>query len=237
MSSPPRTARSIGLLYLLMGLPAPFNLIYIPTTFIARGDAAATARNITAHELTYRFGILSGLFSSVAFIFVVLSLYNLFRDVDRKHARLMVALVLVTVTLGIANLANEAAPLVLLGGRGYLTAFTRPQLEALALGFLSLRSSVLNLEMAFWGLWLFPFGVLVIKSGFMPRSIGVLLIVNCFAYLAVSLTGIIFPEHQALVDRIALPFYAAGELSVLIWFFAKGSRVRLPDSRPALMTA
>lgn len=217
-------ARRTGVLYLLLGI-APFNLIYIPRRFIVPGDATATALNITAGELTYRIGILSGLVTNIIMILLVMSLYNMLKDVDRKHARLMVMLVAVMVTLGLANLVNQIAPLILLSGADFLSVFSKPQLDALALGFLRLGSNGTYLGMAFWGLWLFPFGVLVFKSGFLPRLLGVLLIVGCFAYLAVSVTSIVLPAYRHAVDQVMLPFYAIGELSMMVWLLVKGVKV------------
>ena len=83
------------------------------------------------------------------------------------------------------------APLVLLSGADFLSVFSKPQLDALALAFLRVRSNGTSVAMVFWALWLFPFGVLVIRSGFFPRILGVLLIVGCFAYLTVSITAIV----------------------------------------------
>src|SRR3989442_11666558 len=111
-------------------------------------------------------------------------LYNLFQDVDKKIAMLMVILVSVSCAIGISNIINTMAPLLLLSGADFLSVFTRPQLDALAMGFLRLRGYGLVVNEAFWGLWLFPFGMLVIKSAFFPKFLGVLLIVGCFAYLA-----------------------------------------------------
>jgi hypothetical protein len=218
-------------LYLLMGLPAVFTQ-YVTRGFIVAGDATATARNIMAGELTWRLGILSFLVSGIAWILLVLALYALLKDVDRKQARLMVMLVAVAVALDTVNLLDFMAPLVLLSGADYLSAFTKPQLDALALGFLRLGSNGNNLAFALWGLWLFPFGVLVMKSGFIPRFIGVLLIVGCFGYLAVSVTSIVLPAHGQVVNQVALPFYAIGELAMVAWLFAKGGKVRLSEPRP-----
>lgn len=229
MTSIKSAARRTGLLYLLLTILAPFNLIYIPSAFFVTGDATATARNITAGELTYRLGIVAGLASSIIFLLVVLSLYDLLRDVDRKHARLMVVLASVGCTIGIVNQLNEMAPLILLSGADFLSAFTKPQLDALSLGFLRLRGSGTLLAMAFWGLWLLPFGILVIRSGFFPRILGVLLIVGCFAYVAVSVTSIVFPANRQLVSRLAMPFYAVGELSMILWLLIKGARERAPS--------
>src|SRR5438477_1421678 len=108
---------------------------------------------------------------------------------------------------------------------------SKAQLDALALGFLRLRSNATYVDMAFWGLWLFPFGVLVIKSGFFPRVLGALLIIGCFAYLTVSFTALVFPAHRQLVSQVALPFFAVGELPAIACLVFKGSKVLLPVAR------
>jgi len=225
MDSIKAAARRTGFLYLMLMI-GPFNLIYIPSAFIVPGDATATANNITAGESIYRLGIFSGLLTEIIWLFLVLSLYNLLKDVDRKHARLMVMLVAAGVAVGLVNLFNEIAPLILLSGADYLSVFTKLQLDALALCFLKLRAGGNNVAMVFWGLWLLPFGILVIKSRFIPRILGYLLIVGCVAYFAVSFTGIVFPAHKQVVDQIALPFYAIGELSMILWLLIKGAKVQ-----------
>jgi hypothetical protein len=133
--------------------------------FVVTGDATATARNITAGEPAYRIAILTGLVTNVLFLFVVLSLYDLLKDADRKHARLMVILVSVGVALSLANMINKFAPLILLSGADYLSVFAKPQLDALALGFLRLHGNGVAVATVFWGLWLFPFRILVLQSG------------------------------------------------------------------------
>jgi hypothetical protein len=210
-----------------------FNIMYIPSAIMVPRDATATARNIAGAELTYRIAILSGLVSCIAFIFLALRLYDLLKDVDRKQARLMVMLVAVSGTIGIVNLLNEVAPLILLSGADYLSVFTKPQLDALALGFLRLRTSGLAVNSAFWGLWLLPFGILAIKSGWIPKFIGVLLIVGCFAYLAGCFTFIIFPAQVPAVSKVTLPLAGAGELFMMLWLVFKGAKAPLPEARPS----
>jgi hypothetical protein len=205
---------------------APIHLIYIPSLFIVSGNATATALNITARVSTYRLGILIGLVSNILFLFVGLRLYDLFKDVNRKHARTMLVLVSVGVTISIANVLNQMAPLILLSGADFLAAFTKPQLNALAMAFLRLRNSGNYLAMAFWALWLFPFGVLVVKSGFIPKILGIFLVVGCFAYLAVSFTSIVLPAYSGVVSKVTLPFYAIGEVSIIIWLLVKGAKVQ-----------
>jgi hypothetical protein len=233
MTSIKTAARRAGMLYLLLAIVGPFNDIYVPNAFIVSGDATATAGRIAAAELTYRLGIYSGLVAHVLFLLLALSLYHLLKDADRKSARLMVTLVVVGVAVGIVNLFNQIAPLILSSGAGFLPVFSKPQLDALAFGFLRLRSSGTYLAMAFWGLWLFPFGILVIKSGFIPKVLGFLLIVGCFAYLTVSCTAIVFPAQIEIVSRVMLPLFAVGELSMIVWLLVKGARDPVPQARPS----
>jgi hypothetical protein len=217
-------ARRVGLLYLLMGLPAPFDLIYLTKHFVVPGDPAATARNIEAQAFLYRLCTLAGVVSSVGFLLLVWQLYQLFQDVDRKTGRIMVILVVPSVAIGLIATAVAYAPLVLLGDGDTFAAFTRPQLEALAYAALRFRSAVMHIDEVFWGLWLFPFGVLVMKSRFIPRVIGALLIIGCVGYVVVSLTAMLFPPYLRVVDSIAMPFYGIGEVSVMLWLITVGAR-------------
>jgi hypothetical protein len=226
MNSIKAATRLAGIQYLVMGLLGWFSIMYVPSAFIVLGDAAATARNIMDGEVIYRLGILSQLVSQIIFIFLVLNLYNLLKDVDRKQARLMVILVSVSVAIEIVNCLNLIAPLILLSGADFLSVFTKPQLDALALGFLRLRTAGISMVSVFWGLWLLPFGILVIKSGFFPKVLGVLLIVACFAYVAGSFTSIVLPAQMPVVSKITLPLAGVGELLLVIWLIVKGAKVR-----------
>ena len=217
--------RLAGIFYLVMGIPGFFNLMYFPAVFIVAGDATATARRITDGASTYRIGVMSGLVSAIGFLFLAWSLYSLFEEVDRAQARLLVSAVTVAVAIGVANLVNQLAPLVLLSGADFLSVFTKPQLDALAMAFLKLHGTGNQLAAAFWGLWLFPFGILVIKSRFIPRVLGVFLILGGVAYLAVSFTGLVFPAYRQVVSQVALPFYAIGEFPIVLWLLVRGVRV------------
>lgn len=173
-----KTARVAGLLYLLMGLPAAFSLIYVPRTLIVHGDAAATATNILAHEMLFRIGIVCELVNAAGFIFVVRALYRLLNEVNKTQASLMVTLFLISVPISFLNVLNEIAALTLMHGAGFLSVFERPQRDALAMLFLGLHDHGIGVAAIFWGLWLFPFGILVMRSGFFPRILGLLLIIN-----------------------------------------------------------
>jgi len=223
MSSIKGTARLAGLLYVVMSAVMVFSYMYLPGKFMVPGDAAATARRITDAALLYRIGVLSDLVAQILFIFVVLTLYRLFKDVSRTHARLMVTLVCVGVAAEIVNLVTHLAPLILLSGADYLSPFTKPQLDALAMGSLRLGNSLGQLLLAIWGLWLFPFGILTIKSGFFPRVLGILLMVAGSAYLVSCVTAIIFPARIQVVSQVMMPLYF-GELPIVIWLLVMGAK-------------
>jgi hypothetical protein len=232
MNSMTSRARLAGVLYVVMGLLGWFSLMYIPGVFVVRGDATATARNIVNGELLFRFGILSQVVSQVLFVFLVLLLYDLFKDVDRKQGKLMVALVAISVAFELVNCLNLIAPLILLSGADFLSVFSKPQLDALAYAFLRLRNSGVNLVSILWGLWLLPLGILVIKSHFIPKILGMLLIVSCFAYVVGSITSIIAPDQMSVVSNFTLPLGGLGELLIVLWLIIKGVKPQSPETPP-----
>lgn len=221
-------ARRTGLLYLLMAAIMIFAFMYVPGAFVVTGDAAATARNIVARDTFYRVGILATVVSHTLFVFVVLSLYQLFRDVDRGLSLLIVVLVCVGAAAELANILNRAAPLVLLGDAAYLDVFTRPQREALAYLFLRLNNSLGQLLMLIWGVWLIPFGMLVIKSGWFPKFLGVLLYLAGAGYMIGFVLRLLSPPTYSLISPYLFPF-AMGELGIVLWMAVVGAR----DARAA----
>jgi hypothetical protein len=187
------------------------------------GDAAATAQNIAAHELLFRTGIVANLIGSIGFIFVALALYELLKEVNKRQAVLMVTLIVISLPISLLNEVNHLAALKLLSGANYLSAFQKPQLDAMVMVFHSLWGQGLSVAEIFWGLWLFPFGVLVYKSGFLPRIIGVLLVVAGFGYLADSITSLLFPVYLSAVSRVA-NILTAGELPIILWLLIMGAK-------------
>ncbi len=167
-----------------MVFTAPFSLIYVPGKLIVKGNAAATADNILAHETMFRLSILADLVSQVIFICLAIALYRLLRDVSRPWAWLMVGFVFVSASVCFLNVLNDIAALILFQGADFLSVFDKPQRDALGMLFLRLHSYGIFIAEMFWGLWLFPFGLLVFRSGFLPRFIGVWLMINCHHALA-----------------------------------------------------
>ncbi len=232
MASLSRNARIAGLLYLTL-LTAPLRLIYIPNKLVVTGNATATANNIASHEALFRLGILSDLFTATMTIFLTLALYRLFKGVDEGLARLVVILGALMVTpIYFLNTINDAAALLLARGADFLSVFDKPQRDALVMVFLGMHGQGILANQVFWGLWLFPFGLLVYRSGFLPRILGVWLVLNCFAYLATSVTGILWPQYEQRVSNWAFPGML-GELAIMLWLIIMGAKERQPVATAA----
>ena len=134
----------------------------------------------------------------------------------------MVTLVVIAVAIAFLNELNELAALVFVRG-DFLSVFEQPQRDALAMVFLTLHNYGFVIGMIFWGLWLFPFGVLVFRSGFLPRFLVVWLIIACFGYLASSFASLLLPRYGPIVSELAMP-PEAGELAMILWLLIRGAK-------------
>jgi Domain of unknown function (DUF4386) len=225
-----KAARIAGAIYLSMVVTGPFSLIYVPSKLIVRGNAAATSDNILAHETMFRLSIMADLVGQVIFICLAIALYRLLSRVNKMWAGLMVAFVLVSAAVGFLNTLNDIAALMLFRGADFLAVFDKPQRDALGMLFIRLHSQGIFIDEIFWGLWLFPFGLLVFRSGFLPRFIGVWLMINCFGYVALSMIALLFPAYYEGAFRMAQPILF-GELAIMLWLLIKGAKV--PSLTPA----
>ena len=225
MNSTKSKARTAGFLYLALALTGIFSLMYVPNTLIVFGDATATANNITSSELLFRTGILTGLISNVIFVFLVLALYRLFKEVNRKQAILMVTLVVISVATSFVNTTNQIAPLIILSGADFLAVFEKPQLDAAAYAFVRLHSHGIQIIQIFWGLWLFPFGLLVYQSRFIPKILGVLLLIAGFGYLLSSFAFLVLPQYQDSVSPLTTILEMA-ELPIIFWLLIVGAKTQ-----------
>jgi Domain of unknown function (DUF4386) len=220
-----KAARIAGAIYLSMGVTGPFSLMYVPGKLIVRGDASATASNILTHETMFQLAVIAGLLGSVIFICLAIALYRLFEEVSKTQALLLVGFVLVSAAVGFFDELNNLAALTLFRGGEFLSVFSKDQLDALGMLFIRLHHEGIVINELFWGLWLFPFGVLVYKSRFLPRVLGVWLIVNCFAYVIISLTGLLWPQNYSNVFTWSQPILF-GEIAIMLWLLIRGANVK-----------
>jgi hypothetical protein len=174
-----------------------------------------------------RFGIVSALLLQIVNIFVVLLLYQILKPVNKTMAVLMVIFLLLGVPIAMLNELNQFAVLLLSSGADSLRGFTAEQLHALVLLFGILHTYGINIAGLFWGLWLFPMGYLVFKSGFLPRFLGILLMIGCLGYLIQSGVAFLLPNLEV---NIAL-FTFWGEVLFLLWLLMKGVNVERWEKR------
>ncbi len=211
------------MLYVLVSIVGFFAMGYVPNKLIVHGNAAATANNILASETLFRLGIAGALIGQAGFIFVALGLYELLKGVNRRHALLMVILIVVSIPIAFLNELNSIAALALVRGADFLAILEKPQRDALAMLFLKLHGQGFVVSELFWGLWLFPLGLLVYRSRFLPRFLGVWLGLAGVAWVILSLTGILLPQYQDKVNTYLQPAIV-GEIAFMLWLLIKGAK-------------
>jgi hypothetical protein len=199
-TSPLLRARIAGLLYLSLLPLGLFGALY---------------------GVSSRPAVVSALLVQIVNIFVVLALYQLLKPVNKNMAVLMVMFLLLGVPIAMLNEVNQFAVILLSSGADSLRVFTASQLHALILLFLDLHNYGIDIAGIFWGLWLFPMGYLVFKSGFLPRILGILLMIGCAGYLVQSFAAFLFPGFAV---NIAL-FTFWGEVLFPLWLVIKGVNV------------
>jgi len=215
-----KIARTAGFLYLLLAPLGFFGGTYIPSITVA-GDTATTVNNIMAQTMLYRLSILSALITPIVTVFVALYLYKLFKSVDRNQAGLMVGFAMAALPIAMLNQLNHFAVLRLLNSTDFLKVFGVDQIYSQVMFFLDLGHYGASIAAIFWGLWLLPMGYLVIKSGFLPKIIGVLLIIAGLGYLLDSLALFLLPNLNLDISG----FTFIGEFLMLLWLLIKGVNV------------
>jgi len=208
------TAKIAGWLYLCLIPLGILGIIYVPATLFVAGDVASTIANILEHELLFRVGIVSAFLVQLVSIFVVLYLYKLLKPVNQTHALMMVLFLLLAVPITLVNELFHVAVLVLLNS-------AEPSHQLVSL-FLELHQHGIFVSQIFWGLWLFPMGCLVFKSGFLPKILGILLMIGCMGYLVDSVTHFILPDFDFTFSE----FTFVGELLLPLWLVVKGVNVQ-----------
>jgi len=218
--SPRLRARVAGLLYLIGSVAGVFGILYGPS-LIVPGDASATAGNILAHASLFRLSIVSALLDQMVFILAVLALYQVLKPVNHNMAVLMVIFLLLSVPIAMFNELNNVAVLFLLSGADSLKVFTADQLHALVPFFLDLHALGLNIAFLVGAPWFFPMGYLVFKSGFLPKMLGVLLLINGCGYLIDSFAALLFPNLNVNI----VMFTGWVEVVFALWLAIKGVNV------------
>ena len=209
--SPRNAVRILRILYPIWMAFGIFSIVYIPSMLLVAGNAAETASKILANEFLFRTGIVGGLMTQLIFIFAVLLLYKLFESVSKNHSLLMMVLALVSVPIAMLNELNNVAALLLLKNPDQMMLF------------LNLHAQGVVIASIFWGLWLFPLGSLIYKSGYFPKIISMAVIIGGLGYTLGS-----FSELLALFSKAILSlfeFMTFGEVVFLLWLVVRGAKL------------
>lgn len=227
------TARLAGLLWFLSTSTGAFGLLHLRSNVIVPGDAAATAGNLMASEFLFRAAIVSSLFAQV-FLFVLgLTLFHLFQSVSRWLATVLLASVMVSVAIAVVNTLNHFAALLVLSQADYLNVFNPEQLNAMAFTLLRLANSAgQGLLEIFWVPYYFSFGLLAIRSKFLPKILGILLMIMGFGFAINIFEKFLFPQfYPALFSQVAMLGGALGGIPTMFWLLIKGAKVQPLDDQ------
>jgi hypothetical protein len=222
-----KTARIAGFLYLLQIPLGVFGIVYVPKALIVPGDAAATASNILANEFLFRLSMVSTILAALVTVVTALFLYKVLKPVNKNYAVLMVLFTVIAAPISMLNELNHVAVLLLLKGPEYLTIFTTSQLQTLVSVFFDLHKYGIQIVGIFFGLWLLPMGYLVFKSYYIPKIIGVFLIITCLGYLIDFVTFFLFPNFGVIISEYTF----LGEVLMVFWLLIKGVNVEQWEKR------
>lgn len=229
MNTNKKTARMAGFLYLIYIVVSIFADVFGRSKIIVLGDAATTAENIMASAWEFRIGFVSDLVAGVLFLLTAWALYVLLKPVNKNLALLFLLLNLGGVAVWCFSDLFLITSQLLLSGADYLKVFQADQLQALAM--LSLCAYIfgfLGIAQLFFGAWLFPLGYLIFKSGFLPRILGVILMVHCVVWLMSALQFFLFPAFIGTtfvgITYISYPLGFISEFGLSLWLLIKGAK-------------
>lgn len=215
--------RVAGLWYLLLIIIGPLRLMYIPNKIFDYDNPAATVGNIAAHQLLFGLGIVADLLGALVLVFLTLAFYRLFVEVNRGLAvQVVIFGGIMPALLYFVGVACDLAALMVARGSASLSAFDPPQRHAIAVLFLRLRDQQNTAAMVLWGIWLIPLAILIYRSRFVPRFLGVWLILNGAAWISLSVTRVLWPLYGDRVYAISQPAIL-GEIAIMLWLLIRGA--------------
>ncbi|RQO42524.1 DUF4386 domain-containing protein [Chryseobacterium sp. KBW03] len=227
MTTTNKTARLAGFFYLIVIITGFFSLMYVPSKLIVWENPALTFQNISSSVQLFRLSIASSIICYIAFTLLPLALYQLLKDVNGNYAKLMVILALISIPISFINLQSKFSVLTIIEGTDYLKVFDVKQLQAQMMMMLSNYNKGILIAQVFWGLWLFPFGYLVYRSGFLPKILGVFLMLGCLGYVinVLGRTAVPHFSEYSISKYITLPA-TIGEIGICLWMLLVGVRTK-----------
>ncbi|MEP0132990.1 MAG: DUF4386 domain-containing protein [Eudoraea sp.] len=224
MTSRNKTARVAGILYLILIIGGIISLAYIPSQLIVWESASKTFENISNSEFLFRLGIVINIITFLIYIALPLALYKLLHEVNEVYAKLMVIFVLVSVPISFVNMLNKFSILTLINKAEYLEKLGLSELQTQVMFHIDKYYNGIEISQIFWGLWLFPFGYLVYKSGFLPKLLGILLMAGCFGYLITFFGGFLYSDfNNTIISDIVGKPATLGEIGICLWLLIMGT--------------
>lgn len=217
------TARLAGFIYLIVVVTGIFSLAYVPSKLIVWNDAAKTFQQISESQTLFRLSLVSSAICYLAFLLLPFILYGLLHSVNKSVAKLMIILSVVSVPISLVNLQNKYAVLTLVNSTNYTQIFNPAQIQAQIMLLLENYDNGILILQIFWGIWLFPFGWLVYRSGFLPRVLGVLLMLGCVGYLISFVGNTMLPNYgETFIAGFATRPATLGEIGTCLWLLVRG---------------
>lgn len=225
MENKRKVSRIAGALYLVVVLTGMFSLAYVPKQLFAWNNPAKTYNNILNHETMFRLSLASSVLCYTAFIFLPVVLYYLLRSVNGKIATIMALLAIISVPISLVNLQNKYHILTILDGLRQSNVPAGSELHNQVMLYLNQYDNGILIATIFWGLWLLPFGYLVYKSDFLPKVLGILLMLGCFGYLINFFGNTLSGNYERLgVSQYIGLLPAIGEIGTCLWLLFIGAK-------------
>lgn len=224
MISNNKIARVAGLVYLILIISGILNLMYFPLVLIEWDNAAATYENITQQTLLFKLSIVAGIICFLAFLVLPLILFQLLQQVHKTYAAVMVILVLVSIPVSFVTIMHKFSILTLISNADYFQGMEITEISTEIMLYLHFYNNGIQISQIFWGLWLFPLGYLVYTSGFLPKFLGIMLMLGCFGYLIEFFGSFLFPEYgESIIPTIVGIPATIGELGICLWMLIMGT--------------
>lgn len=218
MNSIKTTARFAGLLYLLQIPLGVFGIVYVPNQLIDKENMPLTISNIASNEFLFRLSIVSAILCALITVGTAIFISKTLKPVNSQYAKWIVIFTLIVTPITLINELSNVAILQLVKHSENLFNFSNNEVESLVGLFLNLHSYGIKIIDIFFGLWLLPMGYLVIKSKYIPKIIGYLLLVTCGGYLIDFTTFFLYPNFKIAVSE----YVWLGEVMMVLWLLIKG---------------
>ena len=232
MISDKNLARVAGFCYLIVITTGLFSEVFVRQALRVSNDALATAQNIQANEMLFRWGFVADLINFVVGIPTVIIIYHFFKKSNAILLQIAMAFVIIQTAVIAVNLLNQISPLLLLGNDTYLNTFQQNQLATLSLLSLNIQSQGYGIGLVFFGFYCILIGYVIFKTNAIPKIIGVAYAIAGLCYLINSFTMFLSKGFaNPLFIYLAIPIFL-GELSLCLWLLIKGiDNSKLDNSR------